>query len=113
MIATDLFGVVLVWEDFKDWLSDDLHISHWAIHVTIGIPLFLLFARLMRKPLSSALPLIPVALLEFINELLDFLRDYVPHWVWNYRATAVEVALTLVPPAVLVITARAWRRWAT
>ena len=108
--ARGLFWIVLAWEDFKDWLSANVHISHWTIHFALGIALLFIFGRLLRKPLTSAAPLIPIAILEFLNELLDFLRDYVPGWVWNYRSTVIEVALTIVPPAAVVLFLRAWTR---
>jgi hypothetical protein len=111
MKLDDLFDVVLSWENFKDWLSGEIHISHWALHAVIGIPLLLIFSRLMRRPITSPVLLLPVAGLELINELLDYLRDFVPGWVWNYPATAIEVALTLVPPAILILLARARERW--
>jgi hypothetical protein len=107
MTFSELFKIVLAWENFKDWASAELHISHWTIHAAVGIPLLLIFGRLMRKPLASPAPLLPVAALELINELLDFLRDFVPGWVWNWSATSVEVTLTLVPPVVLILLARA------
>jgi hypothetical protein len=110
MKIADLFQVVLTWEDFKDWLSGACHVSHWTIHAAIGIPAILIFGRLMRKPLASLVPLGLIALLELINEVLDFLRDFVPGWVWNYQATAIEVVLTLAPPAGLIFVARAWEK---
>ena len=71
--ARGLFCIVLAWADLKDRLSAKFHISHWTIHFALGIALLFIVGRLMRKPLTSAAPLIPIAVLEFLNELLDFL----------------------------------------
>jgi hypothetical protein len=103
-----MLPVVLAWETFKDWLSATVHLSHWDLHVILGLGFYILFARLMRRPFTAFLPLAPVALLELGNETLDFLRAYLPHWYWNWPDTIVEVALTLGPPLAVIIVARTW-----
>ena len=103
-----MLSIVLAWETFKDWLSATVGLTHWDLHVILGLGLFLAFGRLLRRPPTSLLPLLPVALLEFGNETLDFLRAYIPHWSWNARDTAIEVALTLGPPLAVVVVARLW-----
>lgn len=105
-----MLSIVLAWETFKDWLSATVHLTHWDLHVILGLGFFLLFARLLRRPLASFLPLLPVALLELGNETLDFLRAWIPHWDWNVHDTIIEVALTLGPPLALVLLARLWPR---
>ncbi len=101
-----MLSVVLAWEGFKDWLSATAHLTHWDLHLLLGLGCFVLFARLLRRPLTSFAPLVPVAMLEAVNEGLDFLRAWIPHWAWNGRDTLVEVALTLVPPLLLAMVAR-------
>ena len=105
-----MLPIVLAWETFKDWLSATVHLSHWNLHVILGLASFLLFARLLRRPLTSFVPLIPVALLELGNETLDFLRAWIPHWTWNGHDTLIEIALTLGPPTLLVLLARSLPR---
>ena len=63
-----MLSIVLAWETFKDWLSARVHLSHWDLHVIVGLAIFLLFARLLRRPLTSLVPLIPVALLELATK---------------------------------------------
>lgn len=101
-----MLSIVLAWETFKDWLSATAHLTHWDLHVILGLGFFLVFGRLLRRPLTSFLPLLPVALLELGNEILDFLRAYIPHWAWNFHDTVIEVVLTLGPPLALVLLAR-------
>ena len=103
-----MLSIVLAWETFKDWLSATVGLSHWDLHVIVGVGLFLAFGRLFRRPLSSLLPLIPVAVLELGNETMDFLRAYIPHWSWNAHDTVIEVALTLAPSLALVGAIRSW-----
>ena len=101
-----MLSIVLAWETFKDWLSGAVHLTHWNLHVVFGLTLFLLFARLLRRPLMSFLPLLPVAFFELCNETLDFLRTCYGHWYWNWPDTLIEIALTLGPPLGLAAIAR-------
>lgn len=103
-----MLSIVLAWEAFKDWLSATVHLTHWDLHVILGLAFFFGFARLLRRPLTAFLPLLPVALLELGNETLDFLRAYIPHWEWNLYDTVIEVALTLGPPLCVILLARSW-----
>lgn len=100
-----MLSAVLAWETFKDRVSARVHPTHWDLHVILGLVLFLLFARLLRRPPTSLVPLVPVALLELGNETLDFLRAW-PRWCWNWPDTLIEIALTLAPP----LASRCWRR---
>ena len=102
-----MLTIVLAWEAFKDWLAASAHLTHWNLHVILGLGFFVLFALVLRRRLSSFVPLLPVALLEGGNELLDFLRAWLPHWRWNGRDTLIEIALTLVPPLALALFVRA------
>ncbi|WP_242097972.1 hypothetical protein [Sphingomonas sp. CROZ-RG-20F-R02-07] len=103
-----MLSIVLAWETFKDWLSATVHLTHWDLHVILGLAFFFAFGRLLRRPLTAFLPLLPVALLELGNETLDFLRAYIPHWDWNLHDTVIEVALTLGPPLCVILLARSW-----
>lgn len=103
-----MLSIVLAWETFKDWLAATVHLTHWDLHVILGLGLLIGFGRVLRRPLRSFLPLLPVAVLELLNETLDFLRAYIPHWYWNAHDTAIEIALTLVPPLALILLARLW-----
>ena len=104
-----MFRIVLAWESFKDWLSASVHLTHWDLHVIVGLLGFFGFGRLMRRPITSSLPIVPIAVLELLNELSDFLRAYVPDWPWAWRDTIVEIGLTLLPPLLVVVAARLLR----
>ena len=54
-----LLTIVLAWETFKDWLSATVGLSHWDLHVIFGLGVFLMVGRLLRRPLTSFLPLLP------------------------------------------------------
>lgn len=103
-----MFHLVLAWEAIKEFFERTLGINHLVLHLVAGLALFMLFARLMRRPLGSAAPLIPVALLELLNEASDLTRYLVSGWPWPAGKTAVEVIFTVVPPTILMLIAR-WR----
>lgn len=105
-----MFAVVLAWEATKEWLSAKLHLTHWDLHVLVGLALFVLFAKTMRRPLTSFAPLVPIGALEMLNEAFDFTRYWVSNWPWEARSTEIEVALTLGPPFVVILVARALSR---
>ena len=99
-------AIVESWEIFKDWLSAAVHLSHFQLHVTLGLALTVLIGRLLRKPLGSFLPLLIVLVLELANELSDFLRYHLANWPWTPRETLIDIAITMLPPLALVLAAR-------
>ena len=105
-----MFAIVLSWEAFKDWLAATIHVTHWDLHVIVGVSLFKLFGRLTHRPLTSFLPLLPVAGLEAINEAFDFGRYVMSGWPWTPRSTLIEIALTLLPSMAIIAAARLARR---
>lgn len=94
------------WELFKDWLSATVRLTHHQLHLVLGIALTVLIGRLLRRPLGAWLPLGIVLLLELLNETFDFLRYYVALWPWTPRESLIDIALTMVPPLVMVLLAR-------
>lgn len=58
-------------DPLKTALSDLLHLSKDALHVHLGIGIYLVATLLLRRPLGSWLPWLIVLALELINEALD------------------------------------------
>ena len=56
-----MLSIVLAWETFKDWLAGTLRVTHWTLHVVLGVLMLLAFSRLFRRPLSSPILLVPIA----------------------------------------------------
>jgi hypothetical protein len=101
-----MFDMVLDWEALKEWLSKELHVSHAVLHIHIGLLVFLVMGRVLRKPMSSPLPLLVVAMLELANEAMDFTRYYVSHWPWTPGNTIEDIVNTLLWPTILLLLAR-------
>lgn len=101
-----MFGIVLDWEDFKVWLSATSGLSHHDWHLILGLVLTFAIGRVLRRPLGSFVPLGIVLGLELVNEAFDFIRNLVPGWPLEYRAAAIDVAITILPPLGIVLAAR-------
>ena len=101
-----MFGIVLAWEAFKNWLSGSTGLTHHDFHLMLGVLLTLGFGWMLRVPLGSWRPLLLVFGLEMLNEASDFTRYYVSGWPWTPRATLIDIALTMVAPLILVLAAR-------
>ena len=97
---------ILEWEAVKDWLSGSTGLTRDAYHLLLGIGLTLGLTWLLRRPLGSWLPLLIVLALELVNEAFDFTRYHVAGWPWEPGPTLVDIALTIAPPLVIVVTAR-------
>ncbi len=95
-------SILLAWETFKDWLSGALGLSHLELHLLAGILLFPFFAAILRRRLISPAPLLPLAGLELLNEVLDFTRYWRAGWPWQFEKTAIEVATTFAGPVVIM-----------
>ena len=105
-----MFNILLGWEATKIWLSHNLHLTHHELHVIVGIILYFLFARLLRARYGSVRPLIPIAVLEGINESFDFMRYILSGWPWTPVATIYDIVLTLGPPMLIAVAFRTFRR---
>jgi len=101
-----MFGIVLGWEAFKDWLSDTVHLTHLDLHLLLGVVLTVVIGWVMRVPLGSWRPWWVVFALEMLNETSDFTRYHVSDWPWTPWASLRDIAATMLPPLVLVLIAR-------
>lgn len=63
-------------EPIKTALSETLHLSKDALHIHIGILIYLVAAGLTRRSLGSWIPWLILLLLEGINEALDLVNEF-------------------------------------
>ena len=101
-----MFAIVLMWEDFKVWLSATTGLTHHDYHLILGVGLTLMLGWLLRRPLGSWLPWLIVLALELINETFDFVRYYVPGWPWTPKETVIDIAITMLPVLPILLVAR-------
>lgn len=98
--------IVLEWEAFKVWLSASSGLAHPVIHLIVGVLLTIAFTVLLRVPLGSWRPLLIVLAFELVNETSDFARYYIGGYPWGPLPSLIDIALTMVPPLVIVVAAR-------
>jgi hypothetical protein len=100
-----------VWSRFKDVLSKWSGLSHDALHMHVGLALFLLLAFLLRRRRWGVLAALGgVLALELANEVIDAL-DWV-RWTGapNFIESGRDIASTMVWPTVLAVGLAMWRR---
>lgn len=70
-----------------------------AAHMSAGMIIWLVSARLMRWPLRDIRPLLVVIAIELLNEIVD--RIYAGSWRWN--DTSRDIVSTIIWPAILYL----------
>lgn len=106
---TSLPGEAAIWwGDVKIALSAALGLSKDALHIHLGILLFLLFALMTRRGLDRWLPWLLLLALETANEVLD-LHQPAGSMEKNMAAGVHDIVNTMFAPTLLMLFLR-WRR---
>ena len=90
----------------KLWMMDLVDLPKDALHIYVGLFVFLAAAALSRRPLGSRLPILAVLLVTLGGELWDVIdtrnAGWRVRWWWNWH----DVWNTLFWPTVLFLLAR-------
>jgi len=100
-----------MWSNFKETLSKWSGFSHDALHIHVGLALFLLLAGLLRRRRWGLLAALGgVLTVELGNELIDAF-DWV-RWTGapNFIESSRDIASTMLWPVVLAVGLTVWRR---
>ncbi len=81
-------------------------LSRDALHIYVGLGVFLVAAIVLRKTLRSAIPLLVVFVVAISGELFDMRDDMVNFGHWRWGASLHDLINTLFWPAVLLLLAR-------
>ena len=81
-------------------------LSKDALHVYLGIGVWLLAAALFRRSITNLRPWLAVLLVACVVEGFDAFDDWVQLGRWRWRASLHDVANTLFWPTVLAVLAR-------
>lgn len=76
-------------------------LSKDALHIYVGLAVFLLTAFILRKSLRSLIPLVVVLIAAVAGELLDRRDDLLSLGRWRWGASLHDVINTLFWPTVL------------
>lgn len=94
------------WHHAKEWLEHATGLDMDALHVHAGVALQILFALILRRPLSSPWPWVGVAAVEAANEYNDLAYE-----TWPDRGIQVAEGVrdywnTLLIPTLLLLLCR-------
>jgi hypothetical protein len=101
-----LIDAMSAWHQGKLFVEHAFAIDHDALHVLVGLLAWLAFALVLRRPVTSWLPFLWCLALILWNETVDLWVEQWPEPGMQYGECAKDVILTLLAPALLMMTAR-------
>jgi hypothetical protein len=94
------------WHQGKLFIEHAVRIDHDALHVILGVLLWLVMALIVRRPLTSWRPWLWVLAFILWNETVDLWIERWPEPAMQYGEGARDLVLTVFLPAVLMFAAR-------
>ena len=95
-----------LWYQFKLFIEHATGISMDALHVIVGVALQLVFARVIKAPLSDKRPWLCVFILLLINEASDLWAEQWPEPAMQFGEGFKDIILTMLLPTLLLLSAR-------
>ena len=90
------------WHESKLFVERLTTISHDALHVIAGTFVWLLIALVLRRPVTSWLPLLGIFLVILLNELVDLWVEIWPERGMQAGEAGKDLVTTLALPLVLM-----------
>lgn len=112
-IAGIIRDIGQTWFDSKSSIETLSVVQDQAIHVFVGVLLQLLFAAILRRPISDLIPWMAVLALELANEWADVQFSTWPGTDARYYDSIVDLGVTMALPTILLIIARGYPRLLT
>jgi hypothetical protein len=81
-------------------------LSKDALHIYVGLAVFLAAAVVLRKPLRSIVPWLVIFAMAIAGEVLDMRDDIASLGYWRWGASLHDVLNTLFWPTVLLLIAK-------
>jgi len=81
-------------------------LSKDALHIYVGLAVFLATAAVLRKPLRSVVPWLAVVAAAVAGEMLDMRDDLASLGYWRWSASLHDILNTLFWPTVFFLLAR-------
>ncbi len=101
-----LVSAMLSWHQGKLFIEHSLSISHDSLHIVIGVMLWLVFALLFKRPLTTWLPWQWLLAVILWNEAVDLWIEQWPDPGQQYGEGAKDILLTLAVPTLIMVAAR-------
>jgi hypothetical protein len=99
-------GAMMSWYEAKMFIEHASAVSSDALHVLLGVLVWLLIALLLRKPAGSLPPMLVLLGLIAFNELVDLWVEQWPSLAMQLGESAKDVLLTMTLPTVLLFAVR-------
>ncbi len=93
-------------QDFKVDMVAVFNLSKDALHVYVGLLVFVAVAILLRRKPRTFLPLLAVFFVACVGELLDARDDFAHLHHWRWRASLHDVLNTCFWPLMLTLLTR-------
>ena len=101
-----LIDAMGAWHQGKLFVEHAFAIDHDALHILVGLLAWLAFALLLRRPITSWLPLLWCFALILWNETVDLWVEQWPDPGQQYGEGAKDLLLTMAVPTILMAAAR-------
>lgn len=93
-------------QSIKIAIEEVAGLSRDALHIYVGLAVFLVAAAVSRKPLRSTGPWLAVLAVAVTGEMVDTIDDLVRLGSWQWKASLHDVFNTVFWPLVLWLFAR-------
>ncbi|MEP7130446.1 MAG: hypothetical protein ABI770_04885 [Sphingomicrobium sp.] len=94
------------WHQGKLFIEHAVRIDHDALHVLVGVLLWLVLALILRRPVTSWRPWLWLLAFILWNETVDLWIERWPEPAMQYGEGVRDVVLTMFLPLVLMFAAR-------
>src|SRR4051812_11184808 len=99
-------GAMSSWHQGKLFIEHAVTIDHDALHILVGVFVWLASAAILRRPLSSRWPLLWLLTVIAWNETVDLWTENWPDPGQQYGEGAKDLLLTMLLPTVLALAVR-------
>ncbi len=97
---------MISWHQGKLFIEHAVTINHDALHVIVGALLWILFAMILRRPITSFYPWAWTLAVIMWNEAVDLWTEQWPLPGQQYGEGAKDLLLTMVIPTLLALSVR-------
>ena len=101
-----LTGAMTSWHQGKLFIEHSVSIGHDAIHILVGVLLWVVFGLLLRRPLTHWRPWLWLFAVILWNETVDLWIEQWPNPGQQYGEGAKDVLLTMAVPTIIMYAAR-------
>lgn len=99
-------GAMMSWYEAKIFVERAVFFTSDALHVIVGVMVWLLFALLLRRPVSSWRPWLCLLAVLLCNEAVDLWVEQWPDPGMQYGESAKDLLLTMALPTLLLVLTR-------